>query len=442
MVLKTLVLVVLCAGLWGCSQSLFDSHAGDDDGSGSGSGSGSNGLPSVCPAPCLGDAGSNFDGTAMGSTGNWRYVEDQQDRTWTPMTAGMPATGAVSGNAIKSCGTSTTGACADLPGALLVSSAGGAGPVSALEWIAPANRVVQLQLGIRLPDGAASQVVRLYRSSREDALFNATVDAGVTISNIFTLDVIAGDRLYVTLDGPAVTDVGVQLFVVGDAATFPSTCQLAISFDVTSTMTSDVVNQCGTNSLYTMKQYTPSQLPVPVTSMAGPFAEAGMAANIPYGDYFDSDGTVLDHGGDFTVQFWMNWQGLMDAFDQPFPFSDMDGNSATGGGIGAELYDGTSTTQLAAATVDLPQSNYDPIVSTPYTSLASWHFIRLSYTKATSQIVVCVDGAKKASQIVNQSLKTTIAPQLGKTSTIGTQGAFYKGGLDEVRAVTQALPCN
>ena len=63
MVLKTLVLVLLCGGLWGCSQSLFDSHGGDDVGSGSGSGSGSNVLPSTCAAPCLGDAGSNFDGT-------------------------------------------------------------------------------------------------------------------------------------------------------------------------------------------------------------------------------------------------------------------------------------------------------------------------------------------------------------------------------------------
>ena len=88
MVLRTLALIsCLAVGWTGCKQSLFDSHGDDGTGDGGGGGGGDGAIPQSCPAPCVGDGGGDFDGTAMGSDGHWRYVEDAKNHTWAPMTA-------------------------------------------------------------------------------------------------------------------------------------------------------------------------------------------------------------------------------------------------------------------------------------------------------------------------------------------------------------------
>ena len=80
---------------------------------------------------------------------------------------------------------------------------------------------------MHVPAGGLGQTVRLYRNSREDVLFTATADPGATISHTITVDALAGDRFLVAMAPPAAgqIDIGVQLFVVGANATFPTECR-------------------------------------------------------------------------------------------------------------------------------------------------------------------------------------------------------------------------
>jgi hypothetical protein len=434
MVLRTLVLAVL---LFGCKQSLFDSHGGDDDASIVGGGDGA--IASTCPAPCLGDAGANFDGTAMGSDGHWSYVEDHKDHTWQPMTAsGDKLVGAVAGNEITSCknhGDAT--ACAQLPGALLISTAGGMGPVSAVEWISPSARVVQLQLGVRLPDGGATQTVRLYRGSREDALFTATADPGVTVQKTLTLDVLSGERIYVTFDGPAVTQTGVQLFVVGDMATFPSTCQIAVEFDGGGGPLM-VDNLCGAD--FTFHNYDTS-MDIPPAFGPGPYTEEGMGGSFATGKYFDAP-TALDRTGDFTVQYWMKFNGVVDSVTGGWPFSDLDLNNT--GGLGMVLFTDNNTNHLAieVSTCSLAtQSTLEfESLDAQYPDDQRWHFVRVVHSG--SDVALCVDGTKLGNKAFQTPLKTTFAPYLGKNVVWTPSEPSFNGLIDDLRVVTTALPCN
>ncbi|HEV7555144.1 MAG TPA: hypothetical protein VGO00_06820, partial [Kofleriaceae bacterium] len=180
----------------GCSQSLFDSHGT----TGSGSSGDDAAVPATCQAPCVGDAAADFDGTAAGTTGNWRYLDDHRDRTWTAMTPAADAmTGADPANAITTCTAQPDApVCQLLPGALLVSSSGSTSPADpAVELTVATAQVVQVSVLARVPDGEPPQQIRLYRNSREDVLFTGIAAPGSTLENAITLDALAGDRFLV-----------------------------------------------------------------------------------------------------------------------------------------------------------------------------------------------------------------------------------------------------
>ena len=431
MVLRTLVLVVLFAG---CKQSLFDSHG--DDGTGDGGHTGGDGsIPASCPAPCIGDGGGDFDGTAMGTDGHWRYLEDGKNRTWTAMTAASGGfVGTTSGNKISSCNTSSDGVCAQLPGALLLSTAGGTGPVSAVEWIAPTARVVQLQVGVRIPDGGATQTVRLYRGSREDALFAATADPGVTVNKQITMDVLQGERIYITMDGDAVTNAGVQLFVVGDMATFPSTCQVGMTFDAATGNTVD--NLCGTDFTY---HNFDASTDIPPTLVAGPYPEAGMGASIASTKFFDT-ANPLSRTGDFTIQYWVKFNGVVDVNTGGWIFSDLDLD--VGGGLGMVLYVDQTVNKLStqiSSCIDPNAVTFDAIDAV-YPDDKAWHFVRLTHTGM--DITYCLDGVKQGEKTFTHPLATTYAPTLGKNVKWLPSEPNFNGVVDDVRVLDQALPCN
>ncbi|HEY6034173.1 MAG TPA: LamG-like jellyroll fold domain-containing protein [Kofleriaceae bacterium] len=439
MVLRLLVILVT---LTGCKQSLFDSHGGDDDGSGGGDGS----IASSCPAPCLGDGGAAFDGTAMGSDMHWRYLEDHKDRTWAAMTAmGDKQVGAVAGNEVTSCAKHDAPACQQLPGALLISTAGNAGPETAVEWVAPSARVVQLQLGVRLPDGAPTQTVRLYRGSREDALFTAVADPGVTVQQTITLDVLEGERVYVTLDGGNVTYAAVQLFVVGDTATFPSQCQMALAFDAATG--TGVHNLCGADLGY--HDYDTSMSATP-TFGAGPYTEEGMAATLMTSKYYEAP-SPLDRTGDFTIQFWMKFNGVVDASTGGWAFSDLDLDNT--GGIGVVLFTDQTTTPNHLA-IDVQSCNLVTMTTLDFDELTAqypddmaWHFVRIVHSGA-SDVALCVDGMKLGNKAFTkadnspQPLASTYAPYIGKNVVWTPSEPSFNGSIDDLRILKAALPCN
>jgi len=434
MVLRTLALVVL---LFGCKQSLFDSHG--DDGQGDGGNNGDGAIPATCPSPCVGDAGGDFDGTAMGSDGHWNYLEDAKNRTWTAMTAsGNKFVGATSGNEISSCKNDSAAVCSQLPGALLVSSAGGTGPVTAVKWIAPTARVVQLQLGVRIPDGGATQTVRFYRGSREDALYSATADAGVTVTKVLTLDVLQGERIYVTLDGAAVTKAAVQLFIVGDMHTFPLTCEVATEFSSATGNTVD--NQCGA-ATFTYKNYDVSDTPIPPTLGAGPYAEQGMAATVATGKYYLAP-NALARTGDFTIQYWVKFNGVVDDFTGGWTYSDLDLDA--GGGIGMVLYTDQMTSHLALSVQSCTDPNSNPLgideIDMQYPQDMAWHFVRVTATGTA--VAVCVDGMKLGGKTFLHPTASTFAPYLGKNVVWTPSEPSFNGEIDDLRVLSEALPCN
>src|SRR5262245_15536716 len=81
-----------------CGQSLFDANGNVDGGGGDGP------AAIACPAPCLGDAAADFDGTPEGAGARWRYLDDRRDRSWAAMSpSGSGLAGANPANAITTC---------------------------------------------------------------------------------------------------------------------------------------------------------------------------------------------------------------------------------------------------------------------------------------------------------------------------------------------------
>ncbi|HEY0254361.1 MAG TPA: LamG-like jellyroll fold domain-containing protein, partial [Kofleriaceae bacterium] len=312
----------------------------------------------------------------------------------------------------------------------------GSSPTSAVEYIAPMARVVQLQLGVRLPDGAPSQTVRLYRGSREDALYTATADPGATLQQIVKLDVLSGERIYVTIDGGAVANAAVQLFVVGDSATFPSECVVGLGFDTAAAMT--ITNACSTKNLG-YHDYDNDDLAVPPTLVAGPYAEEGMAGGITAPNYFKAE-DPLARTGDFTLQFWMKFEGVIDSSTGGWPYSDLDLDQ--GGGIGIVLFTDGMTGKLDAEVTSC--TNPGPLafdnLDVTYPDDKAWHFVRVVY-KGTA-VSMCVDGVKLGSQAFSKPLTTTYGPRLGKNVVWTPQEPSFNGSIDDFRVISTALPCN
>ncbi len=452
-------IVLGVAALGACSESLFGVHPGaqgghDGGGSDDGGGGGSDGGPvsSTCPSGCIADAGADFDGTANGVGNRWQYVEDHRNHTWTAMTMGSnERIGADAGNRITKCAAnSTLPACGALPGALLVSTAGFQSVADpAIEFKVTTNQVIQLSLRALVPSGGADQTIRLYRNSREDALFTSTATAGALVSDAITLDAIAGDRFLVAVapSDAGATNVGLQLFVNTTGAPFPSTCQLALPFSSASGANT-VDDQCRKTVVTHYNYTTGAMTPTPVTiGMPAPFSEQGNAVSLKPSEYLQSAmNDVLDWSHDVTVQFWVQLLQLPASGDSAWLFSDQDPDIGGGLGIFIAPNGGTSPLLAVTACTDISQSNANfGIQSIPYpAALASWQFVRV--VRSGSSVSICLNGQRMGSLTVNPSiapmLKTFNSPALGIENSPGAMGAFFDGRLDDVRVFTGVLPCN
>lgn len=430
MVLKAVALVALASSSWGCKQSLFDAH-GDTDGGAGGDGA----IALTCPGPCLGDAGGDFDGSPNGKTGRWRYLDDHRDRTWSAMLAtGATFVGADPNNSFAACSGSSMEACKALPGALLVSAAGTVGNADpALEYTADQNEVIKIQLGVHPPANAVPETVRLYRNSREDVLFTGMAMAGQTLSDSITVDALAGDRFLVAVVpmGPGEPNVGLQMFVSGTGTSFPSECQVAIPFTAANGMTVD--NVCGSD--FTAKDDAAGA--IPPTLGAGPYVEAGTAAQLVAGKYYDSVGS-LDRTGDITVQMWLKHDMLVDSVTSAWAFSDYDLDQ--GGGVGIVIYDNAGTLTIESSTCTSPNPLAFDGVAAPYMTDKQWHFVRAVHHK-DGMLELCIDGMRQGGKTLAGTLKSTYAPYIGRNVVWTPQGSFFNGEIDDVRVLTTALPC-
>ena len=212
--------------------------------------------------------------------------------------------------------------------------------------------------------------MRLYRNSREDVLFTGTADPGVTLSHSITVDALAGDRFLVAMAPPASgqPDIGVQLFVVGANATFPTECQVAIPF---STLAGGMVdNLCIGGKLTAMLDTAGA--PAPALG-AGPYPELGQAASIAVHNYYTAAGAI-DRPADVTVDLWIKHLMLVDSVTGGWAYSDLDLD--VGGGLGMVIYDNNGTLQLSAQTCTDPNMLLFDTVDVNYPNDHQWHFVR------------------------------------------------------------------
>ena len=422
-------------GLAGCSESLFGAHrdgrpadaATSDDGAATGG----------CAAPCVADAGAEFDGTAGGMRGHWRYLDDSRSpqRTWAPMAVGNGEMTGTDRDRITSCAVHPeAAACAVLPGALLVSSSGAASLSDpAIEFKAPTGQVLRLRLRAFVPAGD-DQTIRLYRNSREDALFTGTASAGTPLADELTVDALPGDRFLVAVapTGNGASDVGLQLFITAADQAFPSTCQLALRFDdlpVGNSVTDVLCLQGAFTHLASTGSSTPLVLG------PAPFSQLGGSGIVPSTTFLhDFTGNGIDYSRDVTVQLWVKLASFVNA-GRASVFSDLD---AAGAGLELAIVPGapdmvvattrTTTSTLAQATGPSPPAGL-------------WYFLRVVRTAAS--LKVCIDGALAANADTTPVLAAAQhLPDLGKDLPLPANQASFDGALDDVRVITGALPCN
>lgn len=435
------ILLVLVVLLVGCGQSLFDARG---PGRGGGDGGGDDEL-GTCNAPCIADAAADFDGTATGRGGRWRYLDDLGNRQWAAMsTDGTEMTGNAGRNRITTCARhGDEPACEALPSALLVTSAGGVGGAGAsggsdpaIEFTASSAQVIQLRVRAFLPSGDA-QLIRLYRNSREDVLFTGLATPRQPIDEMVTLDALAGDRFLVAIAASSptaggATNLGLHLTISAMSVPFPSSCQLALAFEVQTG--SNVVELCR-GGLYSLRLLSTSGL-APLMRVPGPFFEQGYAARINDGTHFiEVTQKTLSHADGLTVQFWVQ-QASVIGIDAVWPFSDVDPDFGTGVGVAIVPF-GPSAAQIAATAFSDTTTLYE-FVMAPLPAANRWHFVRVVHT--ATGIAMCVDGVRVASASGQSRLGPTTEPPVLGSEQYSTF-AHFDGTIDDVRAITGALPC-
>jgi hypothetical protein len=445
-VLSRLVLAALLAS--GCGKSLFDNGPGGDDTPGS-DGSvdmmiDSPPVQTSCEAPCLGDASGDFDGTAGGTNGQWRYVDDTRNRQWTAMAGTTTKTGAGM-NKIEKCDASNPGACAQLNGALLFTSTGASGTADpAIELTTPDAKVMQISIRAHVPAGGTAQVFRLYRGSREDVLITATAAPGVTLEQTLVIDTLPGDRFLLAMapEAGGTPDVAVHMYATDTQMAWPRTCVYAASFDpATVTATSKLPQRCSATPdlLTSMNDEVANGPDVEIAPRfaAGPYAEQGMAADFIEGRYFNST-VIVDRGGSSTTQLWFKFDEFVTSLT--FLVSDIDvTDGPAGGGFAIDLYINAGTTLLEAIHVTdgtLPTYNTGEVV---FAGTGQWHFVRMVHVG--NDVNVCLDGVKvfsfQAPAGTAQSARTI---RLGRNQA-NPQEALLVGQLDDVRIFEEALLC-
>ncbi|HWU86499.1 MAG TPA: LamG-like jellyroll fold domain-containing protein [Kofleriaceae bacterium] len=438
---RALVAMLLVAG---CSESLFDAHGGRrGDGGPGGDDGGVDAdipVPTTCPDPCIADAAADYNGVQGGKNGVWHYFDDHRNRAWMRMTETAGEMTGLENDRIASCTDHpTTTACQGLPGAILVSSGGVAASDPAIEYQSPAAQVIQLSFHAYVPSDGQVQKVRLYRNSREDVLFTRTAMPGSTVSHTMFVDALADDRFLIALEPmqTAVGQVALHFFVNGPIAAFPSACKLALAFESAS---GDKVNNLCSDSIMSptlsfLRYNNGAPLSAPVSlNVTGPFSELGQAADIALDRYFQAS-DLNPRPGAVTVQLWVRHDALGAA--KAYVFSNLDKD--VGGGLAVALFDMSGPKIEVTSARKVGQADVSNLAAYPF-PLGGWHFIRV--VGSNDKVTVCLDGGRATDfDYPTADLVSTFPVHLGKNVTWEPAGAFFKGGIDDVRVLSTALPC-
>ncbi|HMG56644.1 MAG TPA: LamG-like jellyroll fold domain-containing protein [Kofleriaceae bacterium] len=424
-----------------CNQSLFDNHTGGGGGGGGGDDTvpdgGGSGVPTSCPETCLGDAAANFDGSPHGSTGRWRYLEDQSAFGWIAMTGG--ATGLAGqdvDNRVAPCrGNEDLPSCRALPGALVISASGASDVDPALEFTAPATQVIQLSLRAYLASGT-DQTIRIYRNSRVDLLYAAPLTATNLVEHTLVVDAIMGDRFLVAISGAlAASNVALQLYVNATGDQFPAQCQLAMPYP--SLDPTKVSDPCGGSSFtyYAYNTISHAATATAVPRLPGPFSELAQAIDVTQSHFLSRDPShVVDWTHDTTLQFWLRLRTA--GAPQAIVVNDLDPDQCSG--VELSVFPlGTPQLQLQAC-VNPATTAFD-FKTTPFPASVAWHFIRL--VRTTDRYELCIDAAHAFTlPALPDAMPTVNAIDIGKAGTAPSD-TFLDGQIDDLRVFSAALPC-
>jgi len=70
----------------------------------------------------------------------------------------------------------------------------------------------------------------------------------------------------------------------------------------------------------------------------------------------------------------------------------------------------------------------------------AWHFVRVTATGTAG--AVCVDGMKLGGKTFLHPTASTFAPYLGKNVVWTPSEPSFNGEIDDLRVLSEALPCN
>jgi hypothetical protein len=439
----------LAAAAPACSHSLFDNHPGGGPETGGDAGSDAAGVPAGCPDGCLGDAAANFDGTDTGATHVWRYLEDQ-GRAWQAMTLDSSTMmGQLdAANQITTCKTRQAPACAELPGAVLMSSGAASAIDPAIEFTAPGTTPQVIQLIVHAYQASGDdQTLRIYRNSREDLLFTGPLMAKHRVDQALVVDALPGDRFLVAISGSAAaSDVGLQIYVNATGRAFPTSCQLALPFTGLDTTTRTIADAC---SQYTFSSFKFTAPPPVVTTAStpfvpgpGPYPEQMSGIAVAQGMFLRRDGlapaNALDWSHDITVQLWAQPTMLGQLGTESFLFSDFDIDACGGMELSVRAPSGVDPRITLRACTN-PVAMTDSMLASAFPFDSGWHFVRVVRTAA--EFDLCIDGVYADRLPVQPgAVASNNPPDLGKP-IVDNQGAAYIGGFDDVRAFRGALPC-
>jgi len=266
-------------------------------------------------------------------------------------------------------------------------------------------------------------------------LFTASASpGGATVAHTITVDAIPGDRFLVALEpvGGQGGTAALQLFVIDANKTFPSTCQMAVTFADPTIIGSTIDDLCG-GGLTSINNAMQPDAPLLVM---GPFSFQGMGVYLEPGFYLYGSQPLAR--GDTTVQFWV--QNYAPSATKAWVFSNIDEVNARGLGIQFKNTSGTpSGLQLEASVV----STTSPVAYTgqsiAFDNPQNWRFVRVVHTG--DMVTFCLDGTRVMSFPLPGPAASARVPTFGRNGVADGADQF-SGALDDVRVFSDALPCN
>ena len=383
-----------------------------------------------CIAPCAGDLDVDYaEGEAAFGDAQWRFVEDPRQALGTT----YPPMAFESGANVYRNGATSIGRClgAECPARSfrMVGPARGAGSDPVIELSVSMTGTYTLGGGaVALGSGSGELLVS--RDNRADAMARIELAATEAPSAISAqIFLVAGDHVRValrpadgSLDG---VEAAVALWIAGPHAAATPTCEGAVDFD---TWPGPVSQFGGWDVELTQTAGTmlPTQLPSAAMELGTAVRVA--SATDTYVRFLGS--LAMDLSGDFTIQLWARRE-------------DTGGSS-----LEALLTNINSVEFMGGVSLDYDPPRGDILLTvfdqagtelarhTGYEPGATWHFYRI--VRSGDVVQLCIDGVAQGQVTARGDLTANRSVTLGR---FGTQGVFFTGELDEVRVITEALPC-